>query len=470
MALILLVEDEKLLRWALSEQLKREGHTVHGAANLAEGADHLESHQPDVMLLDLSLPDGHGLDFYERNLAQLEGTVVIVMTAVGQVEEAVRAMKLGALDFLNKPVNQEDLVRLIDRSLSVRTDKLELQAARETRKKDLAQTMIAEAPVFKEIVRVAEDVAKSDVSSILIQGESGTGKNVLARHMHSYSTRSNNTILEVSCAAIPDTLMESELLGHEKGSFTDAKATRRGVFELADTGTVVLDEIGELKLELQAKLLHVLEERRLRRVGGTREVFIDVRVIALTNRDLGRMVEATEFRQDLFYRLNVFPITVPPLREHPEDILPLARHFLDSFQHRFGKEIRGLSREAENLLIGYSWPGNIRELRNVIERSFILEKTDELQPTSLILRPVGEITVMEAGDRSAGSAATESRHGIRPLEEMEREMVARAMRATGDNQTRAAQLLSITRDQLRYRLKKFGMRADDDSLDLPGHP
>lgn len=464
MALILLVEDEKLLRWALAEQLKRAGHEVHDAANLAEGAEHLAAHQPDVMLLDLSLPDGFGLDFFERSKPQLENTVVIVMTAVGQVEDAVRAMKLGALDFLNKPVDQEELVRLINRSIEVRGDQLEAQAARRTREQNLSQDMIAESSACLEVLNVADQVAGSDVSSIMIQGESGSGKNVLARHIHRMSPRRDKPILEVSCAAIPDSLMESELLGHEKGAFTDAKNTRKGVFELADGGTVVLDEIGEMKLELQAKLLHVLEERRLRRVGGSREIFVDVRVIGLTNRDLVDMVQRKEFRQDLYYRLNVFPLTVPPLRQRPDDILPLANNFLATMLPRFGKDIEGFSREAENHLLTYSWPGNVRELKNVIERALILEKEKLIQPSSLILRPVGEVPM--AGPHEHGSDLAvpqsdtqlpDSGTGIRPLEEMERDLVIKAMAAAGDNQTRAAELLGVTRDQLRYRLKKFSI-------------
>jgi DNA-binding NtrC family response regulator len=411
------------------------------------------------MLLDLSLPDGHGLDFYQVNQGHLQDTMVIVMTAVGQVEDAVRAMKLGAIDFLNKPVDQVELARLIDRSVTLREDQLEATAARQIRERDQKQELIAESPAFREVVRIAGEVAQSEVSSILLQGESGTGKNVMARQIHAQSTRSKKPILEVSCAAIPDNLLESELLGHEKGAFTDAKDTRLGTFELADGGTVVLDEVGELKLELQAKLLHVLEERRLRRVGGTREIYVDVRVIALTNRNLDDMVQDGGFRQDLFYRLNIFPITVPPLRERPEDILPLATHFLDGLQSKFGRKLDGFSREAENHLLGYSWPGNVRELRNVIERAMILEKDKKIGPTSLILTPVGESAVMPPTKASAEEILPAQ--GIPSLEEMERELVTRAMRASGNNQTRAAELLGITRDQLRYRLKKFDSRAPD---------
>jgi len=452
MALLLLVEDEKLLRWALSEHLKRAGHTVHAAANLAEASEHLAAHQPDALLLDLSLPDGFGLDFYSSHKAQLEDTAVIVMTAVGQVEDAVRAMKLGAFDFLNKPVNQEELVKLIERSGVVRETQKAAEVARQSRERDLSQELIAESPAFREVVAVAGEVAKSDVSSILLLGESGSGKNVLARHIHALSTRREKPILEVSCAAIPDNLLESELLGHEKGAFTDAKATRRGTFELADGGTVVLDEIAELKFELQAKLLHVLEERRMRRVGGTREILIDVRIIALTNRDLGAMVEDGRFRQDLFYRLNIFPITMPSLRNRPEDILPLAMMFLGRNQPRFERQFEGFTREAENRLLTYSWPGNIRELRNVVERAMILGKEPLIGPSSLILTPVGEVTHQAAVQVEGTSEAGESE--IQKLADMERDLVDRAMRATGENQTRAAELLGITRDQLRYRLKK----------------
>ena len=449
MALILIVEDEKLLRWALNEQLTRAGHTVHAAASLAEAEDHLAKHQPDVALLDLSLPDGYGLDFYKQHRRQLEDSVVIVMTAVGQVEDAVRAMKLGAFDFLNKPINQEELVRLVDRSLNQRSDQLEAQAARQTRQRDLDQELIAESPALVEVLRVVDEVARSEISSILLLGESGSGKNVLARRLHQQSTRSRRPFIEVPCAAIPGQLMESELLGHERGAFTDAKSTRKGAFELADGGTVALDEIGELKVELQAKLLHVLEERRLRRVGGSREIFVDVRVIALTNRDLAAMVRDGDFRQDLFYRLNVFPITVPPLREHPEDILPLARRFVDELQVKFGRSFDGLSREAENSLLGYSWPGNVRELRNVIERAMVLESGERIGAGALILD--------QAGMAPAEAPAAEDPGGIVPLEQMERRLVERAMQAAGNNQTRAADLLGITRDQLRYRLQKFDM-------------
>ncbi len=460
MALILIVEDEKLLRWALQKQLERAGHTVHVAPDLRTAGEHLAQHQPEVVLLDLGLPDGHGLDFYERNRERLADSVVIVMTALGAVEEAVRAMKLGALDFLSKPVDQAELVRLVDRSLAVRGVELEAQAARQSREQQLQRQVVGESGAFRRVAEVIEQVAKSEVGSILIQGESGSGKNVLARHLHALSPRRARPILEVSCATIPENLLESELFGHEKGAFTDAKATKRGVFELAEGGTVVLDEIGELRLDLQAKLLHFLEERRFRRVGGTREIQVDVRVVALTNRDLQVMVRDKTFRGDLFYRLSVFPVVVPPLRERPEDILPLARHFLSTLQPKVGRRLRGFDRDAENLLLGYPWPGNVRELRNVVERSIVLERGTEVGARSLMLEWSGS-TPTAPGEETGAALGLPA--GIVPLEEMEREMVGRAMRAAADNQTRAAELLGITRDQLRYRLKKFGMHGGDGS-------
>ena len=457
MALILLVEDEKLLRWALEQQLKRAGHTVHAAPDLATAGEHLAARQPDVVLLDLGLPDGHGLDFYEANRERLEGSVVIVMTALGQVEEAVRAMKLGALDFLNKPVNQAELVALVERSIAVRGEQLEVQAARQRREQNLAQTIVGDSPAFRQVVEMAEQVAVSEVGTILIQGESGVGKNVIARHVHAASPRRTRPLLEVSCATIPENLLESELFGHEKGAFTDAKLGKRGVFELAEGGSVVLDEIGELRLDLQAKLLHFLEERRFRRVGGTREIVVDVRVLALTNRDLHAMVREKLFRNDLFYRLNVFPLEVPPLTERREDVLPLAHHFLATLQPKLGRRFEGFERDAENRLLGYPWPGNVRELRNVVERAMVLERGPRISARALLLDSAPDPAAESA---AAGPGLPDLPTGIVPLEAMEREMVERALRATADNQTRAAELLGITRDQLRYRLKKFDLRPD----------
>lgn len=449
MALILLVEDEKLLRWSLVQRLVKAGHTVHDAETLAAASDHLQRHRPDIMLLDLSLPDGNGLDFYEANRDRLEDTVVLVMTAVGQVEDAVRAMKLGALDFLTKPVDHEDLLELVARSQNVRSSQLEAHAARELRQRRLEVDLIAHSPAFRRTLEIAGDVARSDVASVLVTGESGTGKNVVARLIHGLSPRRERPLLEVNCAAIPDQLMESELFGHARGAFTDAKSLKRGTFELADGGTVVLDEVAELKPELQSKLLHFLEDRYFRRVGDVREIRVDLRIIALTNRDLRSRVADGSFRNDLFYRLSVFPIAVPPLRDRSEDILPLARHFVSALGGKYGRGFDGLDRDAENRLLGYSWPGNVRELRNVIERAMILEHGRTISAAALVLEGVGA----PIADAPAPGATMPD--GIVPLDELEQEMLRRALAATGNNQTRAAELLGISRDQLRYRIKKL---------------
>jgi DNA-binding NtrC family response regulator len=449
MAMILLVEDEKLLRWSLKQRLEKAGHTIHDAENLAIAAEHLRQHRPAIMLLDLSLPDGNGLDFYEANSDRLEDTVVLVMTAVGQVEDAVRAMKLGALDFLTKPVDHEVLLQLVEKSQQYRSSRLEAEAARETRQRQLAVDPIAQSESFRRTIEIAADVARSDISSVLITGESGTGKNVVARYIHATSARRDRPLLEVNCAAIPEQLLESELFGHARGAFTDAKSQKRGTFELADGGTVVLDEIAELKQELQSKLLHFLEDRCFRRVGETRTIRVDLTVIALSNRNLREMVADGRFRNDLFFRLNVFPITVPPRRERRDDILPLARHFLVTLGGRYGRSFDGIDRDAENRLLGYPWPGNVRELRNAIERAMILERGRTISAAGLVLEGIGS----EPAAGAPGMAGMPE--GIMPLEELEMEMLRRALAAASNNQTRAAELLGISRDQLRYRLKKL---------------
>lgn len=450
MALILVVEDEDLLRSTFKERLEMVGHEVLAAGLLEDAAEHLKHDRPDLMLLDLSLPDGHGLDFYETNSDRLEETIVLVMTAVGQVEDAVRAMKLGALDFLPKPIAHSDLVEIVNRSFEVRRTRLEAQVARRMRERQLEVDVVSRSPQFQHVVEVAAAVARTDIDSVLILGESGTGKNVIARYIHAVSDRHCKPFLEVNCAAIPEQLLESEFFGHERGAFTDAKTKKVGAFELADGGTVLLDEIGELRLDLQAKLLHFLEERRFRRVGGVREIRVDVRVIGVTNRDIKRMVQGGTFRRDLYFRLNVFPIEVPPLTQRPEDILPLAKVFLESLASKYGRRYDGLSREVENDLLSYSWPGNVRELRNVLERAVILEKGPTLTRRSLVLDPLG---VHPDEEEMPDTGLPE---GIVPLDVLEAEMLRRAMEAAGDNQTRAAELLGISRFQLRYRLRKLG--------------
>ena len=314
-----------------------------------------------------------------------------------------------------------------------------------------ATRIIAQSAAMREVMRFADRIARSGVTTIMLQGESGTGKDLFARFLHEASSRRASPFVAINCAAIPETLLESELFGYEKGAFTDARTLKKGVLELADGGTVFLDEIGEMPLHLQAKLLRVLEDQSFRRLGGVRDVTVDVRVVSATNKNLGEAVRNREFRQDLFYRLNVIQIALPPLREHCDDIPALAEHFIGFYNRKFERNIEGVSAEAARQLQAYHWPGNVRELRNVIERAMVLEEQDRLTPANLAL---GEDS---APPPSAGATPSASRAGL-SLEETEKSMLAEALRKTGGNQTQAAQMLGISRDTLRYRIKKFNLK------------
>jgi len=440
---LLLVEDERLLRWALRTRLVNAGHVVDEAATLGEAAEHLRNRRPEVVLLDINLPDGNGLDFFADQSEKLSESAVLVMTGDGRVEDAVRAMKLGAWDFLPKPVDQDELLRLVDQADASRRQTLEAEGSRRAREKQTSVRVVAESDSMKNVLRLAATVAGSGSTTVLINGETGVGKEVISRYIHANSPRANAPLQALNCAALPEHLVESELFGYEKGAFTDAKSQRKGLFELADGGTVVLDEISEIPLTLQAKLLRFLEERTFRRLGGVREIAVDVRVLALTNRSLEQRVARSLFREDLFFRLNVFPLAVPPLRERREDIVPLAINFAIQYGAASGKRFSGLSPELQARLLAHPWSGNVRELRNVIERATILESGPVLSGHSIQLT-----------DQTAPDDAPEE-EPIVPLDEMEFVMVQRALRASSGNQSKAARLLQVSRDQLRYRLKRY---------------
>jgi len=440
---LLLVEDERLLRWALRTRLVNAGHVVDEAATLCEAAEHLRNRRPEVVLLDINLPDGNGLDFFADQSEKLSESSVLVMTGDGRVEDAVRAMKLGAWDFLPKPVDQDELLRLVDQADASRRQTLEAEGSRRAREKQTSVRVVAESDSMKNVLRLAATVAGSGSTTVLINGETGVGKEVISRYIHANSPRANAPLQALNCAALPEHLVESELFGYEKGAFTDAKSQRKGLFELADGGTVVLDEISEIPLTLQAKLLRFLEERTFRRLGGVREIAVDVRVLALTNRSLEQRVARSLFREDLFFRLNVFPLAVPPLRERREDIVPLAINFAIQYGAASGKRFSGLSPELQARLLAHPWSGNVRELRNVIERATILESGPVLSGHSIQLT-----------DQTAPDDAPEE-EPIVPLDEMEFVMVQRALRASSGNQSKAARLLQVSRDQLRYRLKRY---------------
>ena len=449
MALILIVEDEKLIRWGMRKQLEHYGHVVLEAPTMAEAAVHVRDHRPDIALLDLRLPDGNGLDFLQEQQAALAETAVIVVTASGQVEMAVRAMKLGAFDFLPKPLKEEDLVRVVGAALERQQERNAVERLKRDGERVTGSPPVAVSEAMRDVLRLCETVAGSAAGTVLVQGETGTGKEVVARFIHSRSARSGGPLVALNCAALPEQLVESELFGHEKGSFTDARSARKGIFELAHGGTVILDEIGELPMGMQAKFLRFLEERFFRRVGGMRDLWVDVRILALTNRTLEDRVNEGSFRSDLFYRLNVFPVQIPPLRERREDILPLALHFLKQYGTAGGRIFTDISPALRETLVRYDWPGNVRELRNLMERTSILEPggiaTGKFLPlASRAATTSGAIPVVSVlGD------------AVLPLDEVEFQMVKRAMKAEGGNQSKAAKLLGVSRDQVRYRVKRY---------------
>ncbi len=462
---ILVVEDQDSIRHFVVKALEDEGHAVRGVDCVREARVALERDMPDLAFLDLKLPDGSGLDLL-REIKRLQPEVVVVlMTAFGELETAVEAMSAGAFWFVKKPFEQEELLALASRALE--SQKLWLELKRMRRQAFLDEDFLHSAsPAMQETYAIAEQVARGDTTSVLIEGESGTGKEYFANLIHRMSARHAQAFVEINCAAIPSELLESELFGHEKGAFTDARAQKLGLMEMANGGTLFLDEIGELAPMLQVKLLRVLERRTLRRVGGTKDIAVNLRIISATNQDLEKMVREGGFREDLYYRLKVVPLLVPPLRERKEDILPLARLFIERFAKSFKKTFKGVSETAERLLTDYPWPGNIRELKNLMERTVLLEKGDiiEAHPLKLVPRTRGaaEATLGQRIDDAVSGMMPTSGIPFEPLvEELERALILRVSYATKWNQSRTAELLNLKRDKLRYRMKLYDLHAED---------
>ena len=445
-----------MIRWSLGEALRGWGFEPIEADTVSAALAAFEAEQPAAVLLDINLPDGSGLDVLRKVRQQQHDAVVIMITANVLVDETIAALRGGAYDFIGKPINLEELHVAIRNGIEANRLRKEVNLFRRERAQQFSfDQIVGDSPTMREMLALAHKVAESEVSSVLLQGESGTGKDLVAKAIHYHSTRSENPFVAINCAAIPGTLIESELFGYEKGAFTDAKARKEGMFEQAEGGTLFLDEIGELELSLQAKLLRVLEEGSFRRVGGLKDLPLDVRVIAASNRDLKTEGEAGRFRADLFYRLSVIQIDIPPLRERGDDIRVLAEHYMASFKSRLRKNIDSIEPEALAAFRAYQWPGNVRELRNVIERAMILEDGDEITAKYL---PRGLVADSRAGsDGHAGVAPDRirlPRDGV-SLEEVEMSLVRQALEQSRGNQTKAAELLDISRDQLRYRMKKL---------------
>jgi DNA-binding NtrC family response regulator len=442
---ILIVDDEPLLRWSLRERLAQESYTILEAATASDATTQAAA-GVDLILLDFKLPDGDGLTILKQVKEQTPDTLVILMTAFSTVENAVEAMKLGAYHYVNKPFNIEEVVLLVEKALETSSLRREVRALRSTQGRDYSvDAIIGASPSMTVIKRLIARVASSPASTVLLTGETGTGKDLAAKAIHYNSDRASRSFVNITCSALPEQLLESELFGHERGAFTDARQQKRGLFETADGGTVFLDEIGEMTPGLQAKLLRFLEEKTFKRVGGLADVRVDVRVVAATNRDLEKEVKAGKFREDLFYRLQVMPITLPPLRERKGDVVLLANFYIDQFNREFRKKIRGLSPQAVPLLEQYQWPGNVRELRNAIERAMLLVDRNTLEPEDFTLtRTVSPVEFVLPPE------------GVN-LEDVERQLLIQALERSGGNQTHAAQLLGINRDQVRYRMEKFGL-------------
>src|SRR5215468_8998541 len=469
---ILVVDDERLVRWSLRQKCEEWGYQVLEAPGGEPGLRLAQQESPDLVLLDVRMPDLNGLHVLEQIKKAPDAPAVIMITADPQLDDVKNALKLGAYDFIGKPLDFDELHVTIQNALEARRLRTEVQSLRgEVRRRAGYHEVVAVSPKSAELMSFVQKVAASEATTILIQGESGTGKDLIAKTIHYESSRQNGPFVAINCSAIPETLMEAELFGHEKGAFTDAKAMKKGLFETANGGTLFLDEIGELSPLLQAKLLRVLEDQVIRRIGGVRDMQVDVRVIAASNRDLEKAVRESHFRQDLYYRLAIIAIFIPPLRERTEDILPLVEFFIDWYNRKFKKAVKGISQETRRLLMAHNWPGNVRELKNSIERAMILEDESILRPLYLPFA-VGNAarsgrTAFEAtsapGPDGAGKQLPNGRVLPRlyipeegtSLEEVERAMVELAMRQANNNQTQAARLLDISRDALRYKLKKF---------------
>jgi DNA-binding NtrC family response regulator len=466
-ARILVVDDQDSIRHFVGRALEDEGYDVQSTGSVRETRQALEQGMPDLAILDVKLPDGTGLELLREIKRTDPDVTAIVMTAFGELDTAVEAMNAGAFWFVKKPFQNEELLALVQRALATQRTRLELRHLRSQAFAD-DEYLHSASPAMQEAYAIAEQVAVGDTTTVLIEGESGTGKEYFANLIHRMSARHDQPFVEINCAAIPSELLESELFGHEKGAFTDARAQKLGLMEIASGGTLFLDEIGEMAPMLQVKLLRVLERRTFRRVGGTKDISVNLRIISATNQDLEKMVGDGTFREDLYYRLKVVPLYVPPLRERREDVVPLALLFMERFAKQFRKAFRAISPEAERTLLEYGWPGNIRELKNLMERTMLLENGEVLEARHLKLahraRPTAESTLgQRVDDYLTGALPVGGIPFEAVVEELERALILRASHATKWNQSRTADLLNLKRDKLRYRMKLYEIHSDAEA-------
>jgi DNA-binding NtrC family response regulator len=453
---VLVVDDERTLRFTLKESLAEEGYRVDTAADAAEALDKMERGDFTLVLLDQKLPDLSGLEVLKRIKAKRPDAQVVMMTAFGKFEDAVEAARAGCYDYVGKPFELDHMKLILQNALSQTRLAEEVARLRDAERMRAGGTfVVGGSGKMAKLFEMIRKVAATGSSTVLVQGETGVGKEIIARKIHDMGPAKDGPFVEVNCSAFPENLLESELFGYEKGAFTDAKRTKKGLMELANGGTLFLDEIAEMSANLQAKLLRALEQKRFRRVGGTGDIHVDARVVAATNRDLKAMVEQEKFRQDLFFRLDVIRIVIPPLREREEDIAALIDHFVGIFNRELGKAVKGPNDEALALLLAYRWPGNVRELRNVIERAILLESDEWILAEHLPLE------VVSAG--GSGQKVLETRlhteGTITTLAQAERIAIEMALAHAGGNKTRAAEALGISRQTLRTKLKEYRIDA-----------
>ncbi|MCD6379498.1 sigma-54-dependent Fis family transcriptional regulator [bacterium] len=451
---IMIVDDEKAIRWSLGEALKNAGYETRESENAKEALETFIIDPADLVILDLKLPDLNGLEVL-RKLKKIDETIpVIMMTAYGQIETAVEAIRCGAYDFILKPFQLEKMMITIKNAFEKSKLKDELNGIRKkNRESHNFKNFIGKSDLMLKVFERVKKIGASKASTILIQGESGTGKELVARAIHDSSAGKDCAFMEINCAALPETLLESELFGHERGAFTDAKYRKKGLFELAEGGTIFLDEIGEMGITLQSRLLRVIENKTFRRVGGVKDLTVNTRIISATNRDLKQEINKGNFRNDLYYRLQVIPILLPPLRDRPEDIPLLANHFISIFNKEFKKNIEPIGNGITKLFQNYLWPGNVRELKNIIERAVLLDAESEIMIEYLPLE-IKNGSSKEVGDKN--SMNIDQLYPL-SLKEMEKLLITKTLEKTNGNKSESSRILGISRQTLRDKVKSYNV-------------
>ena len=458
---VLITDDNELIRETLQKALVSEGYRVQLAKNGEECLEAVRHGDIDLILLDMRLPDINGIDILQRLRQTQSDSIVLMMTAYGDVESTKKALELGAFDFIRKPVTPKALVSIIKMAMEIRSLRQEIRLIIYKNKERYGyHNIIGQSEALQKVLEMTTRAANSDASTILIEGASGSGKSLIAKCLHYNSLRAYQPFVEINCASIPATLLESELFGHEAGAFTDAKKQKKGLAELAQGGTLFLDEIGEMQPALQAKMLQVIEDKCFRRIGGTQNIVIDIRIIAATNKDLKKALDDGTFRQDLYYRLNVINIFLTPLKERTEDIIPLVEHFIGRYGREFNKPIKRISGDARQALEHYDWPGNVRELSNTVERIMILEDGDLLLPEHL---PAAVIKGKERSESppsldGVGVEIAGSEFNLKKMTEtFQAKVITKALENTHGNRTEAAKILGLSRVGLYHQMKRLGL-------------